>query len=1139
MARVLRSEPATPLTILASMTPVQMRRVCVKRGLPADGNAVQLRDRILGSDRNGDTEDLMDDPLDSELLLGSLVLWPAQGLTGVVAEVTNRRMWVRFDNGDKNVFAVPATVLQRVNFSAGDRVVRAGGDMVGVVLGPVEGQNVPTWEVAFPDSTAKIAESGLRPALVRDPLARMKSGQLETADAFNLRVVAQEFWTAHRHNDLVSLGAARVDLMPHQVSVAHKVVEGYPHRFLLCDEVGLGKTIEAGMIIKELRARGQAKRVLVLVPPGLMRQWQFELKTKFNEVFAIYTKGTYDYLRQRGVENPWTEHDSVIASHSWASWSDQRREEIAHAPWDLIVVDEAHHARLHRAGNRTSRTKLYKLVEDLVARPDFVRRGALFLTATPMQLERYELYSLVEMLNPVLFASEEAFKEHVTRLGDLNRTVSVLETEGKPKHQDELDDLANELAFYLEIDPAEAAVLVDEASAQSLASRLRAQHRLSEVMIRNRKSVVGGFQPRRAFRWEVVLSEKEREIHRLMDEVLAEGFAVAEATNQNAVGFLMVILQKLLASSSRALLVSLQRRVERLESGLPAGQMTDGVAEEAMESDVDAGTVVENLKISDLPSEKLLGVIGLLEQIELDSKAAALLGNLLELFQEEPDAKVVVFTEFRETQAMLQDLVLARAWGAHVFHGQLRPEAKDSSIAEFRDGSGPQVLLSTEAGGEGRNFQFAHHVVNYDLPWNPMKIEQRIGRLDRIGQEHPVTIFNFHVEGTIEGRILDVLERRIRIFEEAVGGLDPILGEAESSIRKAIRLTQEERDKAMERLGEHLQLRVEDAREAEQQMRDFILEDSSYKAEIAQLVAGSEAPIRQDEFEVFLEELMRSAGTYLESKLPSGERKVTFHAPFTTEHKELFGPQSEIRRICMNPHLLIDSEFVEFFGFGHPVVDALVKRVLEERPNGSAAVRAIAKSRLELPSDGWLFVFLLKIGGVKTREEVVPVFVDDAGVGREDIGVVLVRLSREFELESSDLKPEVAGLDAAQRVAEGVVGAVRDRRLGEAQQGASERAEVAETRTRAVFEQRRRAADDRTESCRKTIARLERAADDVRRALPMWEANLARAEAERAQLERDLEQQIREIRKRSTPLAEYSLVALARVIQADARAAGG
>ena len=212
----------------------------------------------------------------------------------------------------------------------------------------------------------------------------------------------------------------------------HRVVSKYPHRFMLCDEVGLGKTIEAAMVIKELRARKQVSRVLILAPSGLQRQWQFELKTKFNERFAIYTKNTLRYLEEKGVENPWMDHDSIITSHSWASWTPERRAEIAAVPWDMVVVDEAHHARAQRHGNSVSRTNLYRLVSDLIGQPESARRAVLLLTASPMQLEYHELYSLSEMLDPILFASEEDFVEHVTSPRRTQPTGRAIEQDGIP-----------------------------------------------------------------------------------------------------------------------------------------------------------------------------------------------------------------------------------------------------------------------------------------------------------------------------------------------------------------------------------------------------------------------------------------------------------------------------------------------------------------------------------------------------------------------------------------------------------------------------------------------------------------------------------------------------------------------------------
>jgi superfamily II DNA or RNA helicase len=1054
------------------------------------------------------------------IVAGSLVRWLEQ--VGVVEAVADNRVDVRFDSGNTQSFAKDSDVVKRLHLAPGTQVSRVGSPTVGVVLEEIPGDGYPTWRVAFPGTVANVAEMGLRLAAIGDPAERMRTGQLGSADEFNLRSVAADYWTAHLHNELVSLAHARVDLKPHQVSVVHRVISGYPHRFLLCDEVGLGKTIEAAMIIKELRARGQAKRVLVLVPSGLARQWQFELKTKFNESFAIFDSSTIRYLRQKGVAQPWTDSDSIIASHTWASWTPARISEIAQVEWDMVVIDEAHHARVHEDG---SRTQLFRLVQQLIARKEYGRRATLMLTATPMQLERSELYSLVEMLDPVLFASDRDFRQHLDALAGLNRTVEGLEG---ARDVDEIEryGLIHDVARLLEIPEASAVELLHEQGPLAVARSLRDRHRLSEVLIRNRKSVVQGFQPRSAYRWEVQLSPDELSVHQLMEAVLHRGFILAEETNQNAVGFLMVTFQKLLASSSRALLKSLSARRERQQAELTHQAMEAEDAQQELEDDAEASAVTASVAPQ---ADECLGdfdtVIELLKRLPTDSKARVLVNKLQELAEQEPDAKVLIFTEFRETQDMLTEL-LSASWSVHKFHGQLSADQKDAAVSAFRRGTGMQVLVSTEAGGEGRNFQFCHHLVNYDLPWNPMRIEQRIGRLDRIGQEHPITIFNFHVQGTIEGRILDVLERRIKIFEEAVGGLDPILGAAEDSIREALRLSEAERDAALERLGTQLASQITKAREAEEKLQDFIMQDKSFSAEIAQTALQVKSPIGKKEFEEFLLHLLASVNTYVYPKSPTGERRVVFHVPFVIEHPELIQGQ-ESRRVCFDPLLDVESELVEYLGFGHPIVDALVTRVTEERLDGAAAVRRVAPA---VARDGWQFNWMISVGGLKPNRFVFPVFVDDAGSVDLPMGAALLKASRMFAQETSGTAPDLGTLDQALRTAERAATERCDAELKEAQRAAQERADLEERRLHSLAEQRTLAANDRIQSCREILERLGQSGDSqVRQAIPLWEANLARAEGERSAIEADLQTSLFDLAKKRNPSAESKLLNVARI----------
>jgi ATP-dependent helicase HepA len=1057
--------------------------------------------------------------VDGLIPIGGLVRWNDQ--LGVVDRIDRKHFTVKFDSGSVQGFAADADVLKRVELKAGDQVTRFGDPVVGVVLEALSGSGFPTWKVSFPSGLVNVSEMGLRPAVLTDPLARMKAGRLGTASDFNLRAVAADYWYAHLHDELVSLAHARVDLKPHQVSVVHKVISNYPHRFLLCDEVGLGKTIEAAMIVKELRARGEAKRVLILVPSGLTQQWQFELKTKFNESFAIYNSDTVRYLRDKGVLNPWTDTDSVIASHAWASWTADRVREITNVAWDLVIVDEAHHARVHSDGTRTL---LVRLVQALVARREYARRAALMLTATPLQLDRSELYSLVEMLDPILFASESDFDRHIQSLAGLNKTVEELEgMAGLDEASD--PELVEEVAHFLNIGSDEARATLDEKGSAAVGLMLRDRHRLSEIMIRNRKSVVQGFQPRSAYRWEVKLSAEELRIHRLMDEIFEQGFKVAEETNQAVVGFLMVILQKLLASSPRALLKSLRKRRDKLAGGPRVVSLTPDDLEEELESDTEASEVLQRLAPTSTGGQ-FDQVIGLLENLGVDTKAEVLIANLGELISEEADAKVLIFTEFRETQDMLLER-LGSHWAVNKFHGQMSADQKDSEVEAFRSGKGPHILISTEAGGEGRNFQFCHRLVNYDLPWNPMRVEQRIGRVDRIGQLHPITIFNFHVQGTIEGRILDVLEKRIRIFEEAVGGLDPILGKAEGSIRQALKLSRDDRDRAIDKLGKTLEAEIKHAINAELQLQDFIMQDKSYTAGIAQTALQQKAPISQQEFEDFLARLLISVNSYMYPKLPNGERRVVFHVPFTIDYPELIR-DGESRRVCFDPRLNVDSELVEYLGFGHPIVDALVCRVTQEKPEGMAAVRSVSVPDLQ---PGWQFNWQIVVGGLKPRTLVFPVFVSDAGVADLSIGARLLRLSREFAKESSDAMPVLSSLDEAHKVAESAASDMRDRMLDEARRLASERADIEEARLVSFHEHRTVAAMDRIQSCQATLERL-RASDEqlVRQAVPLWEANLVRAEGELQAVDEDLHRSRVELATRRNPAGEFTLLNVARIM---------
>ncbi|SOD73491.1 SNF2 domain-containing protein [Jatrophihabitans sp. GAS493] len=726
----------------------------------------------------------VDNPADLRALIpGALACWPSApgSPIGVVVEVATQQVRVMFDGVEEpQAFSVHAQVIERVLLTG--MVRRASTGAIGMVQGMTT-VSPPRWQVLIDNRLVTVAEADLRPHVLEDPRSRMLAGRFGTARQFYLAVTARRYENEQATNDLVSLGESRVDLKPHQVSVVHRVVTSYPHRYLLCDEVGLGKTIEAGMVLKELRARGTAVRCLVVSPPNLIRQWQFELKSKFNETFSIINSQTVKYLRetQRYEGNPFDAYESVIVSSAWITGPEWAKL-ATQSDWDMVVVDEAHHARARITGNRREETLLYRVVRDLVSPAAFSKRAALFLTATPMQLDSRELYSLVELLDPALFPTVEHFERHRSEVPGLNRLVHDLSEHGFPIPDVESRSVIDRVAGWLNLEEAEAEARLSDGrtSVEELCAELSALHLLSEVLIRNRKKLVGGFMPRHAHRSQVDLTKDERRALDAVEEYVHDGYARADRTNDQAVGFVMVIFQKMMASSISALRMSLDKRRIRLEQraleptlGKRAARLVADI-EEGMERDDFVSALLGEGAVADVEeANELTRLVALLDKVPVDSKAETLLTQLRVLAEQEPNPKVLLFTEFRETQEHLRRRLEELGWEVCMFHGQLKPEQKDAEVDRFRAAAGPSILLSTEAGGEGRNFQFCHLLVNYDLPWNPMRVEQRIGRIDRIGQVDTVQVFNFWVKGTVEERVLNVLERRINIFEETVGVAGP------------------------------------------------------------------------------------------------------------------------------------------------------------------------------------------------------------------------------------------------------------------------------------------------------------------------------------------------------------------------------
>ena len=1071
---------------------------------------------------------------EANIVVGSLVQWTGAKTYGVIAHSDDRIVYVRWDNaGPPPQFAVDDPPLVRVSLD-GQRVCLVSTGENAAVLESTA-SDTPAWKCFVATDggrTVNVPEADLRPVAITDPVGRFESKLIGSLQQYRLQEVTRSYRTLHLYDELVSLGQIGVDIKPHQVSVVHKVISNYPHRFLLCDEVGLGKTIEAGMVLKELRAREGAQRVLAIVPPNIVRQWQFEMKTKFNETFSVLNTNTVRYLENQGhTGNPFTSSESVLCSSGWVTGPEWAKL-CAEVDWDLVIVDEAHHARSHRSGSRVETTRLYRLVRDLAAPGHFARRGMLFLTATPMQLDTHELYSLVELLDPALFPSEERFERHCRDAPGLSRLVERLSRHGFPLPDEEPDVTIGQVARWLDLDEDVAYLRLSAGTEErkTLVSELADRHLLSEVLIRNRKAVVGGFMPRVASRWDVELTVEERTALKAVEDYVQYGFQLAEGTSNNTFGFVMVTFQKLMASSIAAIRESLSKRRERVKNVGPQSSASADELEERMDDDDDASEVIGAVDVKSIMELTLLDqAIKFLDRVRIDSKARVLVEQFSKLFDDDSNAKVLLFTQFRETQRFLDDRLSAKGWGVNVFHGQMSPQDKDSAVERFRNDTGPQILVSTEAGGEGRNFQFCHILVNYDLPWNPMRVEQRIGRVDRIGQENAVSIFNLWVKDTIEERVLDVLEKRIKVFEETVGGLDPILGDTESDIRKILRIAGEKQEEAFEEFGKHVEARVRNARTAESQLGDFIMDTKSYRRELAERIAGQPSPIGNDDLDLFIGQLLSDVHTYI--KRSGDVYDLTFHGEILDTQRIQFasGPK---RRAVFRPDRRPDTEDVEFMAFGHPIVDAIVAQVIGEGYEGVTGTRRIPAGDDLDPCAGWLFTYQFTIPGVRSTEHLEPVFVSDDGKVGLKMGHSLVR--RAYRFDSDEMDIEHSGIpDNLERIApisDQLANARREEVQQHAESQAAERIDREVSRLTEWFDYRERIARDRVEATQDILNRIRESGDESQRQiLPVWEANLRRDTEVLHTLAPERSRRIAEAEKHRHPQVAWTLKSLGRI----------
>ena len=633
---------------------------------------------------------------------------------------------------------------------------------------------------------------------------------------------------------------------------------------MIADEVGLGKTIQAGLLLRQAWLAGKAKRILILAPKAVLKQWQLELREKFNLHWPIYDGQKLHWYPSpglRALQSPsqpvsrqnWHQHPCVLASSQLLRRTDRAPELLTEAePWDLVILDEAHHAR--RKGGGLAQDQRPNQLLHLMRQLRHRTAGLILLTATPMQVSPVEVWDLLALLGLPpqwdmaaflrFFEHSAAPMPHNGQLAEMAAlfvaaervygpiTVAAAQAITPGQSKLKVNKILNTLragvrvAFNaLETDERRAAVQLMKAHTplRQLMSRhtrqlLRRYHQTGQLTLRiAERQVTDQF---------VQLTPMERAVYTAVEDYIATTYQNAAADERTAIGFVMTIYRRRLASSFYALRRTLEKRLATTHqadpdqwTGDPAlaeDVLDDDTADETM--DVEDAAQLEQAALNREEQSDIERLLAMIRVLPPDTKASCLLTELQTL-RAQHYLQAIIFTQYTDTLDFLRELLINH-WGSAVLcfsgrggeifeNGAWRVIGRDDTKRRFREGRA-DILLCTDAAAEGLNFQFCGALINYDMPWNPMRVEQRIGRIDRLGQSFSVIrIVNLHYQDTVETDVYLALRERINLFETFVGRLQPILAKLPSAFAQIALQDPHQREKTRHELLDDLKHTME------------------------------------------------------------------------------------------------------------------------------------------------------------------------------------------------------------------------------------------------------------------------------------------------------------------------------------------
>ncbi len=754
---------------------------------------------------------------------------------GVVTEVSKNRVQITFAaSGEKRQYATENAPLRRVLFKSGDTVVDK--DKNPLLIQRVEQQNNL---LIYIGKDREITEAELGDVSVKHGVDdRLLMGDVETPQLFSLRRKTLEYDHYRKISPVNGFLGGRIDLIPHQLYIAHEVSARYAPRVLLSDQVGLGKTIEACLILHRLLLSGRISRVLILVPDSLVHQWFVELLRRFNLWFHIYDEARCASLDEGAPEgNPFLDDQLIICSTSFLAGSRLRTSQALSADWDMLVVDEAHH--LEWSVNEVSPE--YAIVEMLSK----VAKGLLLLTATPEQLGVESHFARLRLLDPERYSNYESF---INESQDNKEVANIVEKLSLAKELTSSDTELLESIFG-----AERMVALKkggEAAKKHLIEDLLDQHGPGRVVFRNTRQAMRGFPQRKAH-----LIPLKAEAHELWVDRLAKEYAL-----------------------------DLQKSVVREK---------------------------QQFWFSEDP--RVMWLVSLLKKLK-------------------PSKVVLICRSKEKVLALEKALELLSSAKVAVFHEDLTIVQRDRNAAWFAESDGARILLCSEIGSEGRNFQFAHHLVLFDLPANPELLEQRIGRLDRIGQTEDIQIHVPYLKGTPQEVLVKWFHEGLNAFEENLEGGSQIAQRFNEQLTYLASSISESTDyKLLDSLISETAKFQKQLKTTLANGRDRLLEMNSFRPQVAdKLVKQIQSEDADARLELYMTKVFEQFGIELEDLAP----RTYFLRPAQTNREAFPHIPEEGISITFDRKKALSREDITFISWDHPMVTGALDMVLS---NGTGA----------------------------------------------------------------------------------------------------------------------------------------------------------------------------------------------------------